>query len=84
MKPVQEVPLMASNTEMALAAGALNGIIFEIDGYINALKIEYPDLSTFLTGGSLIFFDKKLKNSIFVEKNLVLIGLNYILQYNVQ
>lgn len=84
VKPVQEVPLMASNTEMALAAGALNGIIFEIDGYINALKIEYPDLSTFLTGGSLIFFDKKLKNSIFVEKNLVLIGLNYILQYNVQ
>ena len=75
---------MASNTEMALAAGVLNGIIFEIDGYIDALKNEYPQLSTFLTGGSSIFFDKKLKNSIFAEKNLVLIGLNYILQYNAQ
>jgi len=84
VKPVKEVPLLASDTEMALAAGVLNGIIFEIDSYIDTLKIEYPRLSTFLTGGSSIFFEKKLKNSIFAEKNLVLIGLNYILQYNAQ
>jgi type III pantothenate kinase len=67
-----------------LISGALHGIVFEIDGYINALKIKYPKLSVFLTGGSIFYFDTKLKNPIFAERNLVLIGLNRILQYNVQ
>ena len=77
-------PLLGNNTQTAIVSGALHGIVFEIDGYINALKIKYPQLSTFLTGGSTFYFDTKLKNAIFAEKNLVLIGLNRILQYNVQ
>jgi len=79
-----ESPLLGNNTQAALISGALHGIVFEIDGYINALKTNYPQLSTFLTGGSTFYFDTKLKNAIFVERNLVLIGLNRILQYNVQ
>ncbi|MFZ4724643.1 MAG: type III pantothenate kinase [Paludibacter sp.] len=77
-------PLLGNSTETALISGALYGIVFEIDGYINTLKIKYPQLSIFLTGGSTFYFDNKLKSPIFVEKNLVLIGLNRILQYNVQ
>jgi type III pantothenate kinase len=76
-------PLLGNSTETALISGALHGIVFEIDGYINTLKIKYPQLSIFLTGGSTFYFDNKLKSPIFVEKNLVLIGLNRILQYNV-
>lgn len=76
-------PLLGNSTETALISGALYGIVFEIDGYINTLKIKYPQLSIFLTGGSTFYFDNKLKSPIFVEKNLVLIGLNRILQYNV-
>lgn len=79
-----ETPLLGNSTESAILSGALYGIVFEIDGYINALKIKYPQLSTFLTGGSTFYFDTKLKNAIFAERNLVLIGLNRILQYNVQ
>lgn len=79
-----ESPLLGNNTQSAMISGALHGIVFEIDGYINALKINYPQLSTFLTGGSTFYFDTKLKNAIFAERNLVLIGLNRILQYNVQ
>ncbi len=77
-------PLLGNDTQTAIISGALHGIVFEIDGYINTLKIKYPQLSTFLTGGSTFYFDTKLKNAIFAEKNLVLIGLNLILQYNVQ
>jgi type III pantothenate kinase len=76
--------LIGNSTTSALISGALHGIVFEIDGYINALKIKYPKLSVFLTGGSIFYFDTKLKNPIFAERNLVLIGLNRILQYNVQ
>lgn len=79
-----ESPLLGNDTNSAIISGALHGIAFEMDGYINILKIKYPQLSTFLTGGSTFYFDTKLKNAIFVETNLVLIGLNRIIQYNVQ
>lgn len=82
--PVVDSPLIGNSTNSALISGALHGIVFEIDGYINALKIKYPKLSVFLTGGSIFYFDTKLKSPIFAERNLVLIGLNRILQYNVQ
>jgi len=84
VEPVVDSPLIGNSTDSALISGALHGIVFEIDGYINALKIKYPKLSVFLTGGSIFYFDTKLKNPIFAERNLVLIGLNRILQYNVQ
>jgi type III pantothenate kinase len=83
VEPKTESPIIGNTTPSAILSGALYGIVFEIDGYINALKIKYPQLSTFLTGGSTFYFDNKLKNAIFAEKNLVLIGLNRILQYNV-
>ena len=79
-----ESPLLGNSTDSAILSGAIYGIVFEIDGYINVLKIKYPQLSAFLTGGSTFYFDTKLKNAIFAERNLVLIGLNRILQYNVQ
>jgi type III pantothenate kinase len=79
-----ESPLLGNDTQSAIVSGALHGILFEIDGYINTLKIKYPQLSTFLTGGSTFYLNTKLKNAIFAEKKLVLIGLNRILQYNVQ
>ena len=78
-----ESPLLGNNTETAIISGALHGIVFEIDGYIKSLKIKYPQLSIFLTGGSNFYFDTKLKSPIFAERNLVLIGLNRILQFNV-
>ena len=78
-----ESPFLGNNTETAINSGVLYGMVFEIDGYIDTLKKKYPDLSTFLTGGSIIYFDTKLKNTIFAEKFLVLIGLNRILKYNV-
>jgi len=74
---------LGNDTQSALISGALYGVVYEIDGYINHLKIKYPKLSVFLTGGSTFYFDTKLKNAIFAEPNLVLIGLNRILQYNV-
>lgn len=79
-----ESPFLGNTTNSAILSGALYGIVFEIDGYISTLKIKYPQLSTFLTGGSTFYFDTKLKSAIFAERNLVLIGLNRILQYNVQ
>ncbi len=74
--------LLGRNTNSAINNGIINGIIFEINGYVSELKIEYADLKVVLTGGDGNFFAKKLKRTIFVVANLVLVGLNRILEYN--
>ncbi len=75
--------LWADNTEDAICAGVVQSIIFEIEGYIARYEKKYPDLKIFFTGGDAIFFAKQIKKSIFANENLVLIGLNRILNYNV-
>jgi len=80
----EKYPLLGKTTEEAILAGVLNGAVFELDGYIDKLKNQYKDLEIILTGGDINYFDKKLKNSIFVHSNLNLTGLNRILEYNVK
>ena len=84
MKEQANVPFIGTDTESAIMAGVVNGIVFEMDGYINALKTKYNDIFVYLTGGHAFYFEKRLKNHIFAEPNLVLIGLNRILEYNAQ
>ncbi|MCD8176698.1 MAG: type III pantothenate kinase [Tannerellaceae bacterium] len=80
----EEIPLIGTDTLTALQAGVVNGIIFEMDGYINELRSKYTDLFVFLTGGHSFYFERRLKNSIFANINLVLVGLNRILECNVE
>lgn len=84
VEPCGEFELLGQTTNDAILSGVMNGIVFEIKGYFEALKFKYPELSIFLTGGSLNYFVSKLKSPIFAERNLVLIGLNRILQFNVK
>lgn len=58
----------------SVASGVITGIMFEINGYIS----RYPDNITVFTGGDAIYFAKRMKNSIFVVCNLVLMGLALI------
>ena len=80
----EEVPQLGDDTQSAIQAGVVNGIIYEMDGYISELRQKYPDLLVFLTGGHSFYFERRLKNSIFADINLVLTGLNRILEYNVE
>jgi type III pantothenate kinase len=81
-RPEQIPPLVGSSTREAIQSGIINGLLFEMDGFINALSKEYPKLQVVLTGGDAKYFVGKLKNSIFVDPNLNLIGLNRILEHN--
>jgi len=80
----EDVKLFGSSTFEAISSGVQNGIVYEIDAFIDKVKTEFEDLKIILTGGDTFFFAHKLKNTIFAEPNLVAIGLNYILQYNVE
>jgi len=71
------------NTIQAIESGVQNGVIYEIEGYLNSLQKKFKNLKIIFTGGDAEFLANKFKNIIFVESNLVLIGLNSILEYNV-
>jgi len=77
-------PDTGKTTEEAIRAGVQNGMIFEIDGMIDHIRKKWPGCQVILTGGDLFFFDKKLKNTIFVKFEITLIGLNRILEYNAE
>ena len=83
VEPSIHFDLLARSTETAIRSGVMQGILFEINGYMESLTRLHPGLFTFLTGGDRIYFDGKLKNGIFVDANLVLTGLNRILRHNV-
>ncbi len=76
--------LIGSTTQDSLLSGVMNGVVEEADGIINRYKMQYSDLKVVVTGGNYHFFEKRLKNCIFAHPNLVLEGLNEILEYNVR
>jgi type III pantothenate kinase len=67
-------PEIGTSGVSSMEAGVISGIMFEINGYV-ALK---PDNILAFTGGDAIYFAKRMKNSIFVICNLVLMGLALI------
>ena len=73
---------LGNNTESALQNGAYYGLFLEIEGFIQKVKEKYKPVNVLLTGGDADFFAKNLKSQIFVNQNLVLIGLNKTLIYN--
>lgn len=78
----ENFPILGQTTHQSIVSGVQNGIVFEIEGFISALQNKFSDFEVILTGGDANFFVGKLKSSIFVNPNLVLIGLNSILNYN--
>ncbi|GHU87819.1 type III pantothenate kinase [Bacteroidia bacterium] len=78
---IGDIPEIGYNTETAIRAGVINGILKEMNAYIDEFRTKYPGLLVFLTGGHSFYFETKLKKSIFADGNLVLNGLNEILNY---
>ena len=82
LESVDTAMLIGANTEGSIHSGIINGILVEIDGIIQRYINQYPDIKVIVTGGNAKFFDKGLKNTIFANPNLLMEGLNKILDYN--
>lgn len=67
-------PALGNSLDTSISSGILSGIMFEIAGYVS----EKQDNIVVFTGGDANYFAKRIKNSIFVICNLVLIGLALI------
>ncbi len=80
--PTDEVCFPARCTDDAIRQGVMQGITYEIEGYMAALARENVKLSIIFTGGDAKYFVKRIKNAIFAKCELVICGLNRILDYN--
>ena len=75
----EETSEKGEDIKSSVENGVISGIIFEIEGYIS----RHPENINVFTGGDAIYFAKRMKNSIFVVCNLVLMGLALIaLEYD--
>lgn len=75
---------LGNSTKQAIINGVVNGITYEMEGVIAESVKNYKDLTIIMTGGDTNLFEIKVKSPIFVVQNLVRLGLNIILNYNVE
>jgi type III pantothenate kinase len=74
--------VLGTTTTSCLTSGTIHGIVHEINGFIQYFDSKSSNLRVFLTGGDSIFLGAELKSGIFVDQNLVLKGLNSLIQLN--
>jgi type III pantothenate kinase len=80
----EDAKLIGNDTASSIQSGVLNGVLVEMEGIIRSYQLIYPDLKIILTGGDHNYFDKRLKIKTFAALNLVLEGLNLILNFNIE
>ncbi len=76
------IGLIGKDTKESIFSGVLNGILGEVKSTIEEYQNNYFDLKIIFTGGDHKYFVDKLNFYTFAEPNLVLIGLQRILQHN--
>lgn len=82
---VQKQPfdqLVGTNTTSSILSGVVNGVTEEIKGVTGRYRTLYPGIRLILTGGDQEFLVDYIKNDIFAVPEMVLQGLNKILDYN--
>lgn len=72
------------STLTCMKVGIWSGVRFEMEGFIAAYRLKFPEISVYICGGDSQSFDSMAKDHIFVVPNLVLHGLNCILNHNVE
>lgn len=74
--------VIGTSTNDSISYGVMMGSLAEIQFRIDLFLNQFPEGEVFLTGGNSSYFVNSLKNDIFASENLVLHGLNYLLNLN--
>ncbi|MBC7426837.1 MAG: type III pantothenate kinase [Bacteroidia bacterium] len=77
-----KIHFMGHTTLSALSSGAFQGMLMEMNGYIDYFTQLYPETVVLMCGGDSIYFEKQFKSRIFADSALVLRGLYHILRFN--
>jgi len=76
--------IIGNSTHQSIHSGVINGLVCEIDGFIDRYRERYPNFIIILTGGDAVFLAKRLKNTIFAHSNFLLESLNQTFQYKIK
>ena len=71
------------STVEAIEQGVMQGVLYEIEGYISHFCGENGAKKIIFCGGDAESFVNRIKNAIFAGRKLLFTGLNEILEYNV-
>jgi len=74
-------PFVGNSTSGSIHSGVLNGVIAEIEAFIDHFKHQDENLTVILTGGNSEFLVNRLKNSIFANPNFLLESLFLLHQH---
>ncbi|CAG4992008.1 Type III pantothenate kinase [Dyadobacter sp. CECT 9275] len=83
LEPQKEPVFVGKSTKEAIESGIMNGVLAEMQGIIDRYRHNSGAMRVLICGGDASFFESSLKPPIFAVPELVLIGLNRILTYNV-
>ena len=72
-----------STTTEAIEQGVMQGVLYEIEGYVQRVLTKNEKNSIIFCGGDAESCVNRIKNTIFAPRKLMFTGLNVILEYNV-
>jgi type III pantothenate kinase len=72
---------IGQTTSESIHSGVVNGVIHEIEGFIDRYRATYENFIIILTGGDTVFLAKRLKSTIFANQNFLLESLNDLYQF---
>jgi len=75
---------IGNSTNQSMHSGAINGLLHEVEGFVQQYLEQYQDVTVILTGGDADFLAKRLKNTIFANSNFLLESLNHLYHYTNQ
>lgn len=74
--PEGDAPVVGTDLETAMRGGCLNGLRWEIEGYVRHLRTHgYPELQAFYTGGNDLQLAADVENCITHDSHLIFRGL---------
>jgi type III pantothenate kinase len=82
VSPSESFTSPGQNTNDAITAGVITGITYEINEYIRTFENKHVAFKVILTGGDSGFLKDKINHHITYMPDIVIDGLNYILEYN--
>jgi type III pantothenate kinase len=75
---------IGDSTSHAIHSGVVNGLVYEINGFVDEYQSKFTNFIIILTGGDTDFLAKRFKNTIFANSNFLLESLNQIFQYKIE
>jgi len=81
--PEMPAGYIGTSTSLSMHSGVVNGMLHEIEGFVEQYREQYQELTIILTGGDAEFLAKRLKNTIFANSNFLLESLNLLYLYTI-